>query len=61
MTAPEVAVSRLRQIECSDPAAAPALRAVRLAIHTLERWWLEPTVRSSQGGWSVDAGGVDTR
>ena len=34
------AITELRQIRCADPAAEDALDAVRLAIHTLEQWWL---------------------
>ena len=40
------AVDELRNIRCSDPAAAGALDAVRLAIHTLEQWWLPEIARS---------------
>jgi len=34
------AVTELRSLRCSDLAASEALSAVKLAIHTLECWWL---------------------
>ena len=40
------AVDELRNIRCSDPAAAGALDTVRVAIHTLEHWWLPELARS---------------
>jgi hypothetical protein len=39
------AVDELRGMRCSDPAAAPALDAVRLTVHTLEQWWLPELTR----------------
>jgi hypothetical protein len=40
------AVDELRNMRCSDPAAAGALDALRLAVHTLELWWLPELARS---------------
>jgi hypothetical protein len=34
------AVDELRRLRSSDPAAADALDAIRLTVHTLEQWWL---------------------
>ena len=39
------AVDELRAMGCDDPAADPALDAVRLAVHTLEQWWLPELTR----------------
>ncbi len=33
------ALVELRSLQCSDPAAAPALAAVRLTERTLADWW----------------------
>jgi hypothetical protein len=35
-------VAELRAVRSSDPAAAAALRAVRLTAQTLEDWWIPP-------------------
>jgi hypothetical protein len=40
------AIQELRKIRCADPAADDALDAVRLAIHTLEHWWLPELARN---------------
>ena len=32
-------------MRCADPAADDALDAVRLAVHTLEHWWLPELAR----------------
>ena len=34
------AINELRGLRCTDPAAADALDAVRLVVHTLETFWL---------------------
>ena len=39
------AIDELSEIRCPDPAAADALDAVRLAVHTLEHWWLPELAR----------------
>ena len=39
------AVDELRAMRGGDPAADPALDAVRLAVHTLEQWWLPELAR----------------
>jgi hypothetical protein len=39
------AVRELRAIRCADPAAADALDAIRLTVHTLELWWLQELAR----------------
>jgi hypothetical protein len=38
-----LAVAELRGLRCADIAAAEALTVIKLAIHTLEQWWL-PTL-----------------
>ena len=35
-----LAVVELQGLRCADVAAGEALAAVKLAIHTLEHWWL---------------------
>jgi hypothetical protein len=35
-----LAVAELRGLRCTDVAAAEALTAIKLAIQTLENWWL---------------------
>jgi hypothetical protein len=39
------AITELRGLRCADAAAAEALDAVRLAVHTLEQWWLPELAR----------------
>jgi hypothetical protein len=39
------ALDELRGMRCNDPAAGPALDAVRLTTHTLEQWWLPELTR----------------
>ena len=39
------AIDELRGLRCVDPAAADALDPVRLAVHTLEHWWLPELAR----------------
>ncbi len=34
------AAVELRALRCADHAAAPALRVIKLAEHTLTGWWL---------------------
>ncbi len=41
------AIEELRAIRCSDPAAAPALDAVRLTALTLESLWLPELARAA--------------
>ena len=41
------AIDELRQIRCADPAAGEALDAVRLAVHTLEHFWLPELARAA--------------
>jgi hypothetical protein len=41
------AIDELGGIRCSDPAAANAMDAVRLTMHTLESWWLPELARVS--------------
>ena len=38
-----LAVAELRGLRCADVAATEALTAIKLALHTLEHWWL-PTL-----------------
>jgi hypothetical protein len=35
-----LAVAELQALRCADVAAAEAMAAVKLAVHTLEHWWL---------------------
>jgi hypothetical protein len=44
-----LAIAELRGLRCADVAAAEALSAVKLAIHTLEQWWL-PTLEALTAG-----------
>lgn len=37
------ALVELHELRCADPAAAPAIHAVKLTEQTLECWWL-PTL-----------------
>jgi hypothetical protein len=39
------AIDELRGLRCPDAAAGDALDAVRLAVHTLEHWWLPELAR----------------
>jgi hypothetical protein len=34
------AIAELRALRCHDAAAADALAAAKLTVHTLESWWL---------------------
>ena len=46
-----LAVVELQGLRCADVAAGDALAAVKLAIHTLEHWWLpalEPLVPTTR-------------
>lgn len=38
------AIAELRALRCTDVAATEALDAVKLAVHTLEQWWLPAIV-----------------
>jgi hypothetical protein len=43
------AIQELRELRCPDPAAAGAIDAIRLTVHTLEQWWLPELSRLTSG------------